>query len=108
MNILTFDIEEWYVEKAYGGGRVFKYQQFDEVFARMLDLLDSIDIKATFFCVGQLAVEFPDVIRSIVARGHEIGCHSNIHTWLDKMDEKMLRDDTTEALQVLQDVSGQR
>lgn len=108
MNILTFDIEEWYVEKAYGGGRVFKYQQFDEVFARMLDLLDSIDIKATFFCVGQLAVEFPDVIRSIVARGHEIGCHSNIHTWLDKMDEKMLRDDTTEALQVLQDVSGQK
>ena len=107
MNILTFDIEEWYLEKTFHGGRTFRYQQFDDVFAKILDKLDRLGIKATFFCVGQLAVEFPEVIKTIVSKGHEIGCHSNVHTWLDKMDEEKLRKDTIEALKALQDVSGQ-
>lgn len=108
MNILTFDIEEWYVEKAYRGGREFKYKQFDETFGKLLDVLDCYGIKATFFCVGQLAVEFPDVVKTIAAKGHEIGCHSNTHIWLDKKTEEGLRQDTMEALKALQDVSGQK
>lgn len=108
MNILTFDIEEWYYEKVFRGGRIFRYQQFDEAFAKVMYELDKLDIKATFFCVGQLAVEFPEVVKTIVAKGHEIGCHSNNHTWLDKMDEKTLYRDTTEALKALEDVSGQK
>ena len=108
MNILTFDIEEWYVEKTFGRGRTFKYQQYDQVFGKVLDELDRLGIKATFFCVGQLATEFPEVVKTIASKGHEIGCHSNIHTWLDKMTEKELRQDTTEALKALEDVSGQK
>lgn len=108
MNILTFDIEEWYIEKAFQGGRKFRYQQFDEVFGKVMDELDRLGIKATFFCVGQLAAEFPEVVKTIASKGHEIGCHSNIHTWLDKMTERELRQDTTEALKALEDVSGQK
>lgn len=108
MNILTFDIEEWYIEKAFRGGRMYKYQQFDDVLSKVIDELERLDIKATFFCVGQLAVEFPNVIKAIVSKGHEVGCHSNIHTWLDKMTPEELRDDTTEALKALEDVSGQK
>ncbi len=108
MNILTFDIEEWYIEKAYYGGREFKYRQFDKAFNKLLDVLDYYGVKATFFCVGQLAVEFPDVVKTIAAKGHEIGCHSNTHIWLEKMTEEGLRQDTTEALKALQDVSGQK
>lgn len=108
MNILTFDVEEWYLEKTLRGGNVLKYQQLDKLFGKLLDELDKFGTKATFFCVGQLAVDFPDVVKAIVLHGHEVGCHSNVHTWLDKMDEKMLRHDTTEALKALQDVSGQK
>jgi peptidoglycan/xylan/chitin deacetylase (PgdA/CDA1 family) len=108
MNILTFDIEEWYVEKVFGGGRSFKYHQFDETLHVILDELDILGLKATFFCVGQMAVDFPDVIKGIVCKGHDIGCHSNVHTWLDKMDESILRKDTMEALVALEDVSGQK
>lgn len=106
MNILTFDIEEWYLEKVLHGGRSFKYQQFDETFAKVLDELDKRDIKATFFCVGKLATDFPQVVREIVRRGHEVGCHSNEHTWLNKMTEEGLRQDTSEAVKALEDVSG--
>ena len=40
MNILTFDVEEWYLEKILHDGRAFRYQQFDEAFAKVLDELD--------------------------------------------------------------------
>jgi len=108
MNILTFDIEEWYLEKILHGGRAFRYQQFDETFAKVLDELDAYGIKATFFCVGRLATDFPQVIRDIVKRNHEVGCHSNEHTWLNIMTEEQLRKDTTEAVRALEDVSGQK
>ena len=108
MNILTFDIEEWYIEKAFHGGRDFKYQRYDETFSKVMDELDQLNIKATFFCVGQLAVEFPDIVKSIVSKDHEIGCHSNVHTWLNKMSEEALRNDTSDAIKALEDVSGQR
>lgn len=108
MNALTFDIEEWYLEKILHGGRAFRNQQFDDTFAKVLDELDQRGFKATFFCVGELAVDFPQVIREIAIRGHEVGCHSNEHTWLSKMDETTLHTDTTEAIKALEDVSGQK
>lgn len=107
MNILTFDIEEWYLESVKLN-RPERYKQLDETFARVLDDLDRYGLKGTFFCVGQLAITHPRVIREIVARGHEVGCHSNIHTWLDKMTSEELRKDTMEALIALEDVSGQK
>ena len=106
MNILTFDVEEWYIEKISGGCE-YKYRLFDDVFARLLDMLDEHNLKATFFCVGRLATDFPHVIKKITDRGHEVGCHSDVHTWLNKMSEDILSKDTTEALKALEDVSGQ-
>lgn len=108
MNILTFDIEEWYVEKTINGGREFKYKQFDECFSKVMDELDILGLKATFYCVGRMAIGFPKVVKTIAEKGHEIGCHSNIHTWLNKMDEESLRHDTTEAIRSLEDVSGKK
>lgn len=108
MNILTFDIEEWYIEKILHGGRVQRYQQIDETFTRVLDELDHQGIKATFFCVGKLATDFPRVIREIASRGHEVGCHSNEHKWLNKMTKEELLSDTMDAIKALEDVSGQK
>lgn len=107
MNILTFDIEEWYIEKI-SGGRDYRYRQFDEVLSKLLDMLDAHQMKGTFFCVGRMAMDFPEVIRKILERGHEIGCHSHVHTWINKMSEEALRKDTSEALKALEDVSGQK
>lgn len=107
MNILTFDIEEWYIE-SISGGRDYRYRQFDKVLSKLLDVLDTLQMKATFFCVGRMAMDFPEVIRSIMERDHEIGCHSHVHTWINKMSEKTLRKDTSEALKALEDVLGQK
>lgn len=108
MRILSFDIEEWYIEKKFNGGHHEKYQEYDRYLKSILDLLDETETTATFFCLGKIASEFPNVVKAIAERGHEIGCHSNEHLWLTKMTPEQLRQDTHDAVSALQDVSGQR
>jgi polysaccharide deacetylase family protein (PEP-CTERM system associated) len=108
MNILTFDIEEWYIEKKYFGDRSNKYQEYDRYLKSILEVLDSKSIKATFMCVGELARLFPDVVKTIAERGHEIGCHSNEHVWLTTLNPDQLRKDTKVAITALEDVSGRK
>lgn len=45
----------------------------------VLRILAEADAKATFFVIGQKAEAHPDVIREIVAGGHELGLHSQRH-----------------------------
>ncbi len=47
---------------------------------QVLDLLDRHGARATFFVVGRKAEEHPDLMREIVARGHEVGNHSHAHS----------------------------
>ena len=108
MNILTFDIEEWYLEKACFGDRKEKYQIFDYYLSQILEQLDERHTIATFFCVGGMAREFPEVVRKIANHGHEIGCHSNQHVWLNKLTEKQLFADTRDAIDSIEQCIGQK
>lgn len=108
MNILTFDIEEWFIEKKFGANRKEKYAEFDAYLDKILSLLNDTGKKATFFCVGKMAIEFPEVIKKIAAEGHEIGCHSNIHTWLNKMTQEVALKDTREAVDSLEQCLGKK
>jgi peptidoglycan/xylan/chitin deacetylase (PgdA/CDA1 family) len=50
-----------------------------EVTPRVLDLLDSRGVTATFFCIGELAQAHPNLCREIVRRGHGLENHSRRH-----------------------------
>ncbi len=108
MNILTFDVEEWALAKAGGYGSAEKYAEYDAFLNQILDLLDSRGIKATCFCTGLMAKDFPQVVKLIWCRGHEIGCHSNQHTWMNKMTEAEAREDTHAAVTALEQCIGQK
>lgn len=108
MNLISFDIEEWYIEKHFKGGRLEKYRQYDELLDWILSSLDNNKTKATFFCVGQLAVEFPDVVKKIAAEGHEIGSHSNKHLWVNKMSREEFAEDTHIAVSELENIVGKK
>ena len=107
MNLLTFDTEEWYIEQQ-NGGRKEKYEEYDRYLDEILDKLDERKLKATFFCIGEMGKKFPSVIRKIQVRGHEIGCHSNLHTWLNKMSEKECGEDTRRAVDSLEQCIGDK
>lgn len=107
MNLLTFDIEEWYLNQQKCGPAE-KYAEYDRFLDAILNKLDERGFKATFFCVGEMGKSFPEVIRKIKSRGHEIGCHSNIHTWLNKMTVAECREDTHQAVDSLEQCIGKK
>ncbi|MBR6466392.1 MAG: polysaccharide deacetylase family protein [Bacteroidales bacterium] len=108
MNILTIDIEEWFAWEALNALTDDLRREHDIMLGRLLDLLDSAGTKATFFCVGMMGRNFPEVIRKIHERGHEIGCHSNLHTWLNKMTPEECQEDTRAAIDNLQQCIGEK
>lgn len=108
MNILSFDIEEWYLEKEYGGGRIDLYRQYDAILDHILSELSRNNRKATFFCLGRIATDFPDVVKKIGAEGHEIGSHSHAHKWVNKMTPEEFREDTHAAVAALEDLTGKK
>ena len=108
MNILTFDIEEWFLEKAYFGDKQAKYAEYERLLGELLDELSKQSLKGTFFCVGKLATDFPQVVRKIDAAGHEVGCHSNVHQWLNKMSYQEAMEDTHAAVDALQQCIGKK
>ena len=106
MNILTFDIEEWYLEKAYFGATASKYAEYDKLLEEILQRLEEVGAKGTFFCVGRMATDFPAVVRKIHDAGHEVGCHSNTHQWLNKMSYGQAMEDTHAAVDALEQCIG--
>lgn len=107
MNLITFDIEEWYLNH-YKNGPIERYAEYDHYLEAILDKLDARQIKATFFCVGEMGRMFPKVIKKIHGRGHEVGCHSNTHTWLNKMTQAECRKDTHMAVDSLEQCIGEK
>jgi len=53
---------------------------------KLLDLLDRYNAKATFFLIGRFVRECPELVKETVARGHEVGNHTELHPnllWLN-------------------------
>lgn len=46
---------------------------------QVLDLLDQFRAKASFFCIGEKARKFPELVREIARRGHSVENHSHHH-----------------------------
>lgn len=108
MNILTFDIEEWAIAKAGGYGTAERYAEYDGYLGKILDVLDEHGLKGTFFCTGMMGTDFPQVVKLIYERGHEVGCHSFKHTWLNKMTEDEVLEDTRLSVDALEQIIGHK
>lgn len=45
----------------------------------VLQLLDNFNAKATFFCIGNNVIKYPEIFHSIILKGHSIGNHTHNH-----------------------------
>ncbi len=73
---------------------------------RILDRLRALGIRGTFFCVGELASRHPDLIRRVVADGHELGVHGLHHIPNDLLGAERFRSDNREAKTILSELAG--
>lgn len=108
MNILTFDIEEWYLNYLRFNDDKRNHDKLDYYLNEILDLLDESKVKGTFFCLGGMATHFSDIVKKIDILGHEVGCHSNKHVWLNKMTVKEVREDTRISIDALEQCIGKK
>jgi peptidoglycan-N-acetylglucosamine deacetylase len=113
MNILSFDIEEWFHllehdavrhESSWGSFE----RKLPRMLGRILDLLDETGAKATFFCLGWVAREYPQLIRKIDAAGHEIGSHSDLHTLIFEQSRDEFREELRRSKESLEQAAGKR
>lgn len=68
----------------------------------LLDILAARGARATFYVIGRNAARYPDILRRMVAEGHEVGNHTWSHPSLYAVsDQNMLREleRTSEAIQ---------
>ena len=73
---------------------------------QILDILDENDVKATFFPIGKNAEANPDIIKEIVARGHEVGNHTYSHCNVSKMSINSLKDEISRTETILKELGA--
>jgi polysaccharide deacetylase family protein (PEP-CTERM system associated) len=113
MNILTFDIEDWFhiLDNPYTKG-IEQWSNFesriDQNMEIIFNLLEANNQKATFFVVGWMAEKHPEQIRKIVEKGHEIGSHTYLHQLVYKQSHKVFKDDLAKSINILEHCTGQK
>jgi polysaccharide deacetylase family protein (PEP-CTERM system associated) len=78
-----------------------------DVMSRFLDFLNDCNIKTTMFVVGDLAKRIPSLISEVIGEGHEIGCHSQHHTPLDRLSVKEFQYDLMKNVEVLKNLGAE-
>lgn len=73
---------------------------------RLLDMLQERGIKATFFVVGNFAVNRPQIIRRIIADGHEIANHTWTHRALTSLSDSGVRSELRRSHDLVVKVTG--
>lgn len=109
-NALTVDVEDWYhvcgVDEAPAAAPTTPESRVHLGLARILDLFDRHDAKATFFVLGSIARAAPDLVRDIARRGHEVASHGDAHRRLDDLDPESFAEDLGRSLETLGSITG--
>jgi len=111
--ILSFDVEEHHRIEAAAGLtcspdlRAEYGRRMDCCTRWLLDELAGLDIRATFFVVGQVAKTHPDLVRAMHQAGHEVGSHSWDHRRVHRLAPDEFREDVRRSKEVIEDLTGE-
>ena len=110
-NVISVDVEDYFHVEAFSD--IVDRKNWDQYPSRVeantkriLDLLDESGVKGTFFVLGWVAERYPNLVREIVSRGHELACHFYWHRLIFNLEPKEFREDTLRAKAVLEQAAG--
>lgn len=111
-NAMTVDVEDYFQVSAFAPH--ISRESWTSIFCRVesnidriLSLLDEEGAKATFFTLGWIADRHPDMVRRIVANGHELASHGWAHHRVSDQEPHEFRDDVMRSKAILEDIGGQ-
>jgi polysaccharide deacetylase family protein (PEP-CTERM system associated) len=109
--LLSFDFEDWpqLVGRALGNPdwdrpREALPRQAGAIFG----LLDELGVRATFFVLGMTAETYPELVREIAARGHEVACHGHAHRRVYAQSRDEFAADVERSVETIERLTGRR
>ena len=111
--ILSIDVEDYFQVEAFAKDvRRADWEQWPSRVVNntlsILDLCDEYGSKATYFVLGWVAKKFPQLVREIHARGHELACHSFWHRPVYQLTREEFLEDLRQARGVIEQTAGVR
>jgi polysaccharide deacetylase family protein (PEP-CTERM system associated) len=112
INALTIDVEDYFQVSAFAphiprSEWAIRECRVERNVDRILDMLDTHGTKATFFTLGWVAERYPELIKRIVANGHELASHGYGHERASDQTPEGFFSDIQVAKLILEDLAGQ-
>jgi polysaccharide deacetylase family protein (PEP-CTERM system associated) len=110
-SVISVDVEDYFQVQAFSRNiRRDDWSQYpsrvESNTRRLMDLFDEAGVKGTFFILGWVADKHPQIVREIVARGHEPACHSYWHRLVYTLQPDEFRRDTVLAKTCIEQACG--
>jgi polysaccharide deacetylase family protein (PEP-CTERM system associated) len=109
----TVDVEDYYQVDAFSD-RVSR-KDWPTFSSRVVEntriilrMLGELGVKGTFYVLGYVAQQHPELVQEIHRDGHEVGCHGYGHQSLYRMTPDEFRADLLQATDILSDIVGER
>ena len=80
----------------------------DEFTLDILDTLDKYNVKCTFFVVEFWVKKFPDKVKEIISRGHEIGTHSKTHPKMSTLSSEQIREELVSSISAIEKITSKK
>ncbi|WP_255168972.1 polysaccharide deacetylase family protein [Natrononativus amylolyticus] len=105
-NVLSFDLEHWYTATLIRDAVDDPVDRLEDSVRIVRDLLDAHDVRATFFVVGEVALEYPELIAALADDGHEIASHGHTHTPLFELTPEEFEAELADSAAAIEDAVG--
>jgi len=110
-NALTVDVEDYFQVTAlapsiHRDSWISRESRVVGNTQKLLAIFEEFDVRGTFFVLGWVAERYPQLIRDIAARGHEIACHGYSHRLVYEQSPGEFYQETHRAKNLLQDITG--
>lgn len=112
VNALTIDLEDWYQGLTSTSRRIDQWPRFEnrvvENTELILEILGQASVKATFFVLGYVADQFPNLIQRVADDGHEIALHGYHHQHVHRLTLDQFCRDVALGMEAVQQASGRK
>jgi len=106
-NIMSVDLEDFFCDLPFEQWSDYESRVMKNT-KKILELFEKYEIKATFFTLGYIADKFPDLIKEIDSKGHEIASHGYAHLDIRKTTKEEFEKDLRKSIETLQNITGKK
>ena len=113
MNILTFDIEDWFHILDHRSTKTesdwLNYEsRIEKSMETIFEFLNKRNLQATFFVVGWIAEKYPEIVKRIDYYGYDIGSHTHMHQLLFEQNQNEVFNDIQKSIYTIEDLISKK